>query len=666
MTRGATDQVLTKTKLEEIIKLEKRTSKELQASLKKLKNLVDDIGDKFVLFSHTVDTGELLYVSDGVTEVLGISKEEAMGRPWSEVAKWYPGSPKIAYEEISSLVSRQKDYARFEMNYTHPDGSERTILVSEHPVIDENGEVVSIDGLAEDITERKSIENALRLSATAFETREAILITDARGVILSVNSSCEELTGYSANELIGKRPNILSSGRHDLHFYEAMWKALTSEGFWKGELINKCKNGKEYTEKLSITASKDLTGKVINYIGVFSDITEKIALEKQLRQSQKMEAIGILVGGIAHEFNNMLAAISGNLYLAKRKVEKEGYVRERLNTAEEVCFKAAGIIKQLLTFSRKDTSEGNLTVIDMAHWLPEGVNLARSALTSRVELKCTIEKNNLLVSADTTGLQQIIMNLINNARDASSHREHPLIEIEVSSGSATSEFRQMHKDFQGYEFVRLMVRDNGTGIPEDKLERIFEPFYTTKSAGKGTGLGMSVIDGIVKLMHGCIVVESELNVGTTFNIYIPMLHDEIKTDATKSQEEIPEGVLIGHGETILIADDEVDILKMLSEILQGLDYKVITACDGQNAVEQFERNSQSIDMVLLDVVMPKLSGPAAAILMRGINPNIPVLFLTGYNPDEMRSNMNELDNYQIFSKPIRVNELSLVVRKLFG
>jgi len=524
--------------------------------------------------------------------------------------------------------------------------------------------IIQTNLLNEEIAERKQIEEALRLTATAFETSEAILITDAKGVILSVNHACEVLTGYSAGELIGKRPNILASGKLDLQFYEAMWKTLINEGVWSGELINKRKSGEEYLEKLSITASKSPAGKTVNYIGVFSDISEKVELERQLRHSQKMESIGVLVGGIAHEFNNMLAAITGNLYLAKMKVEKECAIREKLDTAEKTCFKAAGLIKQLLVFARKDIAGNELTMVDMAEWLPEGVNLARSALSSDVELKCTIEKNDLIIKADTTELQQIVMNLINNARDASSHRDRPLIEIELSSGIASPEFRQRHKTFQGYEFVCLMLRDNGEGIPQDKLVRIFEPFYTTKEAGKGTGLGMAVIEGIINSMHGCIEVASEVGVGTTFNVYIPRQHSETIADEAKTQKAVPEELLQGHGETILIADDEAEVLSMISEVLHGLGYKVITACNGRDAVEQFKRNSQSIDMALLDVVMPELSGSSAAILMREINPDLPLLFLTGYNPDDRRSDMDELENYDVVAKPIRVTALSLMIRKL--
>jgi len=548
--------------------------------------------------------------------------------------------------------------------YYDVNGNEGWVDSRKYPVKDKSGKIIGLCGISRDVTDEKRMEDALRLSATAFETCEAILITDAKGVILSVNHACEVLTGYSADELIGKRPNIFASGKQDLQFYEAMWKTLINEGFWSGELINKRKNGEEYTEKLSITASKSPAGKTVNYIGVFSDISEKVELERQLRHSQKMESIGVLVGGIAHEFNNMLAVITVNLYLAKMKVEKECAIREKLDTAEKTCFKAAGLIKQLLVFARKDFAGNELTMVDMAEWLPEGVNLARSALSSGVELKCTIEKNDLIIKADTTELQQIVMNLINNARDASSHRDHPLIEIELSSGIASAEFRQRHKTFQGYEFVCLMLRDNGEGISHDKLLRIFEPFYTTKEVGKGTGLGMAVIEGIVHSMHGCIEVASEVGVGTTFNVYIPRLHSKTNADEANIQKAVPEKLLQGHGETILIADDAAEVLSMIAEVLHGLGYKVITACNGRDAVEQFKRNSQNIDMALLDVVMPELSGPSAAILMKEINPDLPLLFLTGYTPEERRSDMDKLENYDVVAKPISVDALSLMIRKL--
>ena len=410
------------------------------------------------------------------------------------------GKPKLHYEEFS----------------LRKDGSPRWIEVSKVPILNETGEIEGVLGSYYDITSRKQAENMIRMVATAFETQEAISITDAGGNILSVNRAFTEVTGYSKEEVIGKKPSILSSGKHDVSFYEGMWLSLIRTGRWKGEVINRRKNGQNFTELLSITAVKDEGGETVNYVAVFSDISEKIELEQQLRQAQKMEAIGTLVSGIAHEFNNMLTGISGNVFLAKG-LTNDIEMNNMLTIADDLCFKAADMVKQLLTFSRKGNSTQNLRQLNMADWLPQALKLCRSSIEKKVNLICEIPPHSdLPFNGDTTQLQQILMNLLNNAKDASMDRNTPEIHIKVTEGNADKSFRLRHPGFTAYEFIRLTVSDNGTGIAEDKLGKIFEPFYTTKDIGKGTGLGMPVIQGLVEAHQGCIEVASTLGQGTSF------------------------------------------------------------------------------------------------------------------------------------------------------
>ncbi len=767
---------------------EQRLAEEaLQTSHKKYQNLVDDIGEQFVVYSHDTITGKLHYVSDGIKAVTGLSRNDVLGKNWAEVIQWTPGSLERATDAVYRLATGVTVSERIEMHFTHPEGDIRTILVSSHLSQDERGNQ-SIDGIVEnitarkqaerdlresesklrglyelsplgialtdmsgkyiefnsafaricgytadelhqldyweltprkymkaeakqleslaqhgsygpyekeyiqkdgtlipiqlsgllidgpddqkyiwsiveDISERKATEDVLRLAATAFETQEAITITDVQGNIISVNSAFTKITGYSADEVIGKRPNILSSGTHDIHFYEAMWKSLINEGVWSGEVVNRRKNGQVFPEQLSITASRNADGQITNYIGVFSDISEKKEIENQLRQAQKMEAIGTLVGGIAHEFNNMLVGISGNIFLARELADKGSESAPMLDTAEEICFKAADMISQLLIFSRQDQATLKLSPIEMKQWLNEGIRLSHTSLKGRIKLELDIcqEPAELTVMADKTQLQQILLNLLNNARDASEHRESPVIKIDLSSGKASAEFRKKHPGFKGYDYVRLMVHDNGSGIPADKLNKIFEPFYTTKEVGKGTGLGMSVIQGIVDSLHGAIEVESEWGKGTTFTIYIPRTKE---TSAQASAHKKERVIQLGHGETILIADDEPEVLNMTSAILEGLGYKVMKAEDGQDALEQFESSWKSIDMLLLDVIMPRLSGPEAAVKMRKICPDVPVAFYTGYSREELEKDLGGLTHYKLLSKPFQVADLSNLVKML--
>lgn len=760
---------------------------ELQKSRDNYQRLVNDIGESFVVYSYDAMSGELLYASDGVSNVFGLDKEDVVGEKWIEKINWLPETRETAIEKTIRLASGEIDHARVEMSFIHPNGELKTIVASSHASRGENGDSVFVEGICEDITEQKRVlralqsseekmrglfelspvgialtdmdgkyiefndafaricgypadelkeldywtltpkryaddearqleslkrtghygpyekeyirkdgsavpiqlngmlvhdrggkqyiwsivedisdrkqrENMLRLAATAFDTQEAITITDPQGRIISVNAAFEEVTGYTANEVIGRRPNILASGKHDTHFYEKMWKELIATGRWKGEMINRRKNGELYPELLSITASKNEYGVTQNYIGVFSDISDKKELEKQLRHAQKMDAVGTLVSGIAHEFNNMLVGISGNVFLAKDMVEPGGEVYERLDSAETISFKAAKMIEQLLVFARKDFVDHESEPVNMVEWLPEGIKLSRSALPVNVQLDWdTGAESELIISGNTTQLQQVVMNLINNARDASLHREQPLIQIGLSSGKASPSFRKLHHEFKGYEYVCLTVRDNGTGIPADKIDKIFEPFYTTKDVGKGTGLGMPMIQGIVHSHHGCIEVESEEGDGTTFYVYFP----RITEPKQKDQEQISGADLMekGSGEVVLVADDEPDVLELTAEILKGLGYQVLTAKDGAEAVEIYEQQQGAVDLLLLDVMMPKLSGPNAAKKIRAKNPDIPILFCTGYSPDEMQDEMKEIANFHLIGKPIKFEALSSLVKR---
>lgn len=585
------------------------------------------------------------------TDIVGKSDSEIL---WN-------GSSKEYLKAEQEIINKGIDSVHYEESTQLSSGIERWTEVNKVPIKNSSGEIEGILGTYHDISRQKRVENTLRLAATAFETHEAISIADKKGIIISVNKAFCEVTGYSADEVIGNNPSILSSGKHDIHFYEEMWRSLIKNGRWSGEVINRRKNGEEYVEQLSITAVQGENGTVENYVAVFSDLSEKKEVERQLRQAQKMDAVGTLVSGIAHEFNNMLVGISGNVFLARESVNEGSTVDGMLETADNICFKAADLVNQLLTFARKDKAMQQHSPIDLSTWLDEGLKLSQASIPKDTDLQYHNETENLFVLANTTQLQQIIINLLNNARDSSSHRDAPWIKLQLSSGDADKEFRLRHKDFNGYEFVQLTVQDNGTGIPADKLEKIFEPFYTTKEVGKGTGLGLAVIQSIMHSLHGCMEVTSVEGEGTAFHLFFPKL----KPDAAKLDHHLPNlKINHGNGERILIADDEPDVLMMTTKILQDLGYHTVTASDGQEAVEIFKADPQQFDLLLLDVVMPTLNGPRAAIKMRSLRPDIPLIFYTGYSHDEMSDSMKELDRFKMIAKPFRVVEISQLIHKM--
>jgi len=440
-----------------------------------------------------------------------------------------------------------------------------------------------------------------------------------------------------------------------------MWAALINEGRWSGEVINKHKDGHEFTERLTITAIRNGQNEVVNYVAVFTDISEKKEIELKLRHSQKMEAVGTLVSGIAHEFNNMLTGIYGNVFLAKDLTKQGSEIHNILQTADEICFKASDMINQLLTLAHKDKGLQKYHHVDLASWIDDSLKLSRSALPANVELMYTKTQADLIINADKTQLHQIVINLLNNARDSSAHRQSPCIRIILDCGHASVRFRELHKEFKANEFVKLTISDNGTGIPADKLDKIFEPFYTTKEVGKGTGLGLAVIQAVVQSHHGCMEVESFEGKGTSFHIYFP------RVTSTQEQTNLPidgQPIIAGSGELILIADDEPEVLKMTSRMLQNIGYKTVEAKNGNEAIELFKADTQAYDLLLFDMVMPILSGPSAAEHIRRIRPDIPVVFYTGYSPKEMLKELQGLENFKLIGKPFRVGEITGVISGL--
>jgi len=402
-------------------------------------------------------------------------------------------------------------------------------------------------------------------------------------------------------------------------------------------------------------------GKLINFIAVQQDMSEQVQLEDQLRQSQKMEAIGTLVGGIAHDFNNMLAGITGNLYLAKKMIKENPKVTKKLDNIESLSFRAADMIKQLLTFSRQDAV--CMQTMDMTSCAYEALNFLRPTIPENILIHVNVCEDEILIQGDETQLHQVLMNLINNARDALENSDKPSITIQLSRFVPNHIFIQKHACSQIDNYAHISIADNGMGIPDEHLERLFEPFFTTKAEGKGTGLGLSMVFGAIETHKGFIEVESKEGEGTTFHVYIPLLEsidfetpqDEDEIISSKGQE----------GELILLADDEQQVRETTAEVLESMGYKVLQAEDGNVAADVFKEHQHMCCLVILDIVMPHCGGVEAATKIRNITPNVPILFVSGYDKEKVMKD-NQLSNSQVLSKPIALNKLKSIIRHMLS
>ncbi|MDX8407313.1 MAG: PAS domain S-box protein [Mariprofundaceae bacterium] len=496
-----------------------------------------------------------------------------------------------------------------------------------------------------------------KLSHAITYAGESVVITDREGVIEYVNPAFTKLTGYSAEEAIGQTPRMLKSGNQDAAFYQAMWKTITSGKVWHGKVVDRKKDGSFYPAILTISPVFDADGNVMHYthfVGLQSDLSELETLEKQFHQAQKMEAIGTLVGGIAHDFNNMLAGMNGNIYLARQAVQAMPDVLQKLANIEQIAFRASDMIQQLLTFARRDRV--SIKPIPFTPFIKETFKLLRPAVPENIAMVMDVCSEMLQVRGDATQLHQVLMNLVNNARDAVDGVDDPCITIRLEAFHADAAFAASRAHFKSGAYAHLSVTDNGCGIPEKQVEHLFEPFFTTKEQGKGTGLGLAMVFGAIKTHHGIVEVESSEASGSTFHTYIPLLAPEDIDFAPAHPEQIE---AMGRGELILLVDDDTCLVKTGQEVLEMLGYRVMVARDGQQAVDMFTAHREEIALIILDVVMPLMSGGKAAELIRRQSPDVKIIFSTGYD----KNTQTDLGNETVLVKPFSIIEMSHLIRQ---
>jgi len=482
------------------------------------------------------------------------------------------------------------------------------------------------------------------------QTGQAVMIADKRGHIEYINPAYEKLTGYTTEDMMGKVPSILQSDD------EKMWHTIRAGQSWHGKVNKKKKNGESYTAMLTLSQILNKHGEVAHTVILQMDLSEQVRLEQQLQQSQKMEAIGILVGGIAHDFNNMLAGMVGNLYLAKKMVADQPKITEKLNNMEQLSYKAAVMISHLLTFARK----GHISMqpLCLNDFIRGAATLFEAVVPENIELIYDVPEPQLVIEGDITQLEQVLVNLVSNAKDALEEAANPRIHVHMDKFYPPQAFLEDKPYFEDKAYVRLCVQDNGVGIPADMLDVLYEPFFTTKEQGKGTGLGLAMVFGAVKTHHGYIEVESELGKGTTFCVYLPLIDAGVCTE----EEQHKSIDLGGHKETLLLVDDELHIIQTGREVLESFGYNVLIAKDGLEAEQVFQEHAADIELVITDVVMPKLGGIEAVERMRKIKPELKVIFSTGYDSPPSLQAQSAIEGEIVVRKPYQIEVLAETIQ----
>jgi PAS domain S-box-containing protein len=579
------------------------------------------------------DQGLLIYANPASTALLSDAERvlgAAVSEPWQQVVR-------------DALASGMPGETEVRVN-------QRVFSVSTAPVAERG----YVNLYASDITERSEYEEKLKRLSTAVEqSAEAIMITDIEGTIEYVNPAFEAVSGYSQQEATGKTPRIIYGGKQDDAFYKRLWETITSGCVWNGRFVNKRKDGHLFTEEASIAPVKDAQGAITNYVAVKRDISDELIREEEFRQSQKMEAIGLLAGGVAHDFNNILQGILGFGELLSDDLAEGSKERQYAVAITNAALKASELTRQLLVFGRKHEVQSKLCSLNDS--VRDAMALIGILLGEQYQVELELEERLPEIDGNTGQLAQIIMNIAVNARDAMPSGG----KISITTQKVTLSARDVGvmPDARPGSFACLSISDSGCGIDQDSLPHLFEPFFTTKEVGKGTGLGLSVVYGIMKQSHGWVSVCSEKGHGSEFKLYFPLPdthHDEQGSVAPERNRAID----------ILLAESDPAVRSLIDDILKTTRCNVVSVGSVTEAVECFGKDPVRYSLLLSDMNLPDGSGIDLADRLRDTHGKLPVLLCGGHTGHMEQWKQLKSRDYHFVSKPFTVMGLVRSIQDL--
>jgi PAS domain S-box-containing protein len=523
------------------------------------------------------------------------------------------------------------------------------------PLLDRDGRVVGAIESIRDVTERKLMEEEHDLLAAAVENAvEMVVVVDMGGRVRYVNPAIAQ-SGYQRSEVIGRQLGNLVQEESSGGFAVRLMEAMARKATWSGRVSALGAGGERLELEATMSPIRDKKGRMVGYVAVARDITRELRLERQLRQSQKMEAIGTLAGGIAHDFNNILSSVMGYTELARRSLPQDSRAGLDLGEVMDAAHRAKELVQQILVFSREGEQEPR--PLHVGSIVKEALKLLRPSLPSTIEIKVMTGIKHDVVMADPTQMHQVLINLCTNAAhamgDQGGRMEVGLTEVELGPAEVLA-----YPDLACGPYLRLAVSDNGHGMKPAIMERIFDPFFTTKGRGEGTGMGLAVVHGIVRSHGGVITVESEPDKGTTFHIYLPRLDMEIE-----SEEEYTK--IVPHGqERILFVDDEAPVVEIWERALAGLGYRVTALTDSLKAFEVFKDAPDSFDLVITDQTMPGLTGAELAGKIMELRCDVPIILCTGFSKVMGPAEAKLLGIREFLMKPIYHQRMAEVIRQV--
>lgn len=573
-----------------------------------------------------------------------------------------PQEPNVIIETIKEII--EKDHVVQSAQY-QPLGSEMEFFRQYNEILFRKLEKKVLDlellnrRLNQEIEKHKQTEEKLfKLSQSIEESPVAFVLMDVNGNLEYVNPQFFRISGYAPRNMIGLNVKSLQPTGSQTDDFQEAWESVGADNIWRGEMQIKKQDGECFWAYLTLLPLKNPEGHVNSMMMIMEDTSEKRQLEAQLIQSQKLEGIGQLAGGVAHDFNNILTAIIGYAQLVYLNMQNDDTNRGHIKHILDYSEKAATITKSLLAFSRKQTT--NLSCFNVNDLISDFQKLLLRLMPENIEIQTQFTSQKLSVLVDQVQLEQVIMNLATNARDAMP--DGGLIIIATNMTEIDQEFIKSNGYGRTGSYAQITMADMGRGMNRQTLDKIFEPFFTTKEPGKGTGLGMTIVYNIVSRHNGFITVESEPGKGTRVRILLPIVEAAEDVNGSKTEEYIEQG----GARTILVAEDDSGIRDLITTILTERGYEVIGAADGVEAVKQFSENREKVSLVMLDGIMPKKNGREAYREIRAMKPDVKVIFMSGY-----LENMLDFDHLMereihFLQKPVLPLDILKKIQELLG
>ncbi len=632
------------------VRRQRRKAEEaLRESEERYRKLFEESND--AIFIHTLE-GRILDVNRRACQMAGLSADELKTMQIQQLQTEEPVPTDSDFRDTS-----QSGSMRFESQIKRADGRLIDVDVSARLVDPEKGDVQAV---FRDISERKRAAQELarerQFSNAVIQTAGALIVVlDTEGRIVQFNRTCEEASGFSADEVKGRSMWEVLIPPEEREAVREVFQDLTDETQLSTHENNwLTKDGGKRLITWTNSRLLDESGQVRWVISTGIDVTDQRQLEEQLQRAAKLEAVGQLAGGVAHDFNNLLTAILGYVDLDLTEVPEDTTLHEDLKRVRSAAKRASDLTRQLLAFSRQQAARPE--VLDLNVAVENVSKMLGHLIEEHVELQLDLSEKPLTVRADPAQMEQVLMNLAVNARDAMP--EGGLLTIETAVAELDESYVRTHAGARVGPHAMLAVTDTGIGMPPEIQERIFEPFFTTKEVGQGTGLGLSTVYGIVQQHGGSIQCYSEPNIGTTFKVYLPLAG---AAAAVAAEESVFETEMLGE-ETILLAEDEASVRDLAARVLQDAGCTVLCAADGAEAMSLFREHAGRIDLILTDVVMPKVNGPAMAREARSVCPGVKLLFMSGYAGNPVERVGQNMAGVPILRKPFTARELTEKVR----